>query len=269
MFRKIFTGIATPENGQASVSFSPPTSDGGAPITSYKLTCAPGTITATGTSSPLTVTGLSAGVTYSCSVTASNSAGEGPASSAVNVMPLSTAAPVTLAAVVSRKTHGSAGSFDLTLDSTIGLSGAVSTEPRTIGAGHQIVFRFTGPVTQAGVVSAIDSAGAAIGIVSAIVNPVMTSEVIVTLTGIAENQRLTVSLTGVNGTVNTSVSIGFLVGDINNSRSVNSSDISSVKARSGQTTDASNFVFDLNASGTVNASDILAVKARSGSVLAP
>ena len=185
------------------------------------------------------------------------------------MVPLSVIAPVTLAGVVSRKSHGSAGTFDLALDSSIALNGAVSTEPRTIGAGHQIVFRFSGPVTQVGIAAAIDSASVAIGTVSAAVNPTTNTEVIVTLTGIADNQRLTVSLNGVNETINASVSIGFLVGDINNSRTVNSSDITGVKARSGQTTDASNFAFDLNASGSVNASDILAVKARSGLVLAP
>ena len=67
--------------------------------------------------------------------------------------------------------------------------------------------------------------------------------------------------------LNPSVSLGFLVGDVNNSRSVNSSDISSVKARSGQTTDATNFKFDVNSSGAINSSDISAVKARSGLVL--
>ena len=63
--------------------------------------------------------------------------------------------------------------------------------------------------------------------------------------------------------------MGFLVGDVNNTRSVNSSDISAVKARSGQTTSALNFMFDVNASGAINSSDISAVKARSGLVLPP
>ena len=50
---------------------------------------------------------------------------------------------------------------------------------------------------------------------------------------------------------------------------VNSSDISGVKARSGQATTASNFKFDVNASGAINSSDISAVKARSGLTLSP
>ena len=48
---------------------------------------ADGTFTATGTSSPLTVTGLTNGNTYSCSVVATNSAGSSAASAAVNAIP--------------------------------------------------------------------------------------------------------------------------------------------------------------------------------------
>ena len=63
------------------------------------------------------------------------------------------------------------------------------------------------------------------------------------------------------------VSMGFLIGDVNSSGSVNSSDITAVKARSGQVTDATNFRFDLDASGAVGSSDISMVKARSGWML--
>jgi hypothetical protein len=95
-------------------------------------------------------------------------------------------------------------------------------------------------------------------------------EVVTTLTGIPDNQRATVTLTGVNGSVLTvPVNLGFLVGDVNNSQTVSASDISGVKARSGQTTTLQNFKFDLNATGTINPTDVSAVKARSGLVLPP
>ena len=90
----------------------------------------------------------------------------------------------------------------------------------------------------------------------------------VTLTGVPDNRRTTIAVTNVNGTAfSPSAAMGFLVGDVNNTRSVNSSDISGVKARSGQTTTALNFKFDVNASGAINSSDISAVKARSGLTL--
>ena len=84
--------------------------------------------------------------------------------------------------------------------------------------------------------------------------------------------RVTVTLNGAGGpsglvSTTPSTSMGFLVGDVNNSRSVNASDISGVKARSGQVTTSLNFKFDVNASRAVNSADISAVKARSGLLL--
>jgi hypothetical protein len=59
------------------VTFSAPTSDGGANISSYTATCSDGThvFTKSGPTSPLVVTGLTKGVSYTCSVTASNTNG--------------------------------------------------------------------------------------------------------------------------------------------------------------------------------------------------
>ena len=71
--------------GQVTIAFAAPADDGGSPITGYRVTCDPGSLTATGTSSPITVTGLVSGVTYTCSVNAVNAAGPGPASSTVTV----------------------------------------------------------------------------------------------------------------------------------------------------------------------------------------
>lgn len=171
---------------------------------------------------------------------------------------------LSLIAVRSRKAHGAAGAFDITLDTVALIGGVVTVEPRTTSAGHTIVFQFDGPVTAAGTVTAIDSAGNPVGVATAVLSG---NELQVALTGIPDNSRATISLAGVNGVLSAAVSVGFLVGDVNNSRSVNSSDISSVKARSGQAADATNFKFDLNASGAINSSDISAVKARSGLTL--
>ena len=77
-------GTATAGNGQVTVSFTPPASDGGAAITSYTVTASPGGITATGNASPITVTGLTNGTAYTFTVTATNSAGTGAASAASN-----------------------------------------------------------------------------------------------------------------------------------------------------------------------------------------
>ena len=168
-------------------------------------------------------------------------------------------------AVVSRKVHGATGTFDLPIDATQAIGGAVTVEPRAIGTGHLVVFQFGAPVTAAGTPSVVNAAGAPIGSASASVSG---NEVQVTLTGLPDNQRVTVSLSNVNNAgLNVSAALGFLLGDVSGSRAVNSSDISGVKARSGHAVDATNFRFDVNVTGAVNPAAVSAVKARSGLVL--
>jgi len=86
--------VATPTgSSSASVSFVPPTSDGGSPITGYIVTAtstpsAPAKrkttaaiITVSGTSSPIVVTGLVFGVNYIFTVVATNAVGTSPSTS--------------------------------------------------------------------------------------------------------------------------------------------------------------------------------------------
>jgi len=61
--------------GTALVSFIPPTS-GGSAITEYTVTVSPGAITATGTSSPILVTGLSPATAYTYSLVAHSADGD-------------------------------------------------------------------------------------------------------------------------------------------------------------------------------------------------
>jgi len=84
-------GTATPGNAQASVTFTAPSTNGGSAITSYTATSSPGGLTASGSGSPLVVTGLTNGTTYTFTVTATNAAGAGPASAPSNsVVPMAT-----------------------------------------------------------------------------------------------------------------------------------------------------------------------------------
>lgn len=173
---------------------------------------------------------------------------------------------LSLTGVQSRKTHLlGAGIFDVAVDTTQSMSGAVTVESRTIGAGHTLVFQFDGAISSPGNLTVVDDNIVAVTGATAAASG---NDVVVTLTGIADNKRVTITLTNVNGIgLDVSASLGFLVGDVNGTRSINSSDITAVKARSGLATDASNFRFDVNASGAINSSDISSVKARSGQLL--
>jgi len=68
----------------ATVAFTAPASIGGTGITGYTVTSSPGSITATGSSSPITVSGLTTGTAYTFTVTATNAVGTSSASSASN-----------------------------------------------------------------------------------------------------------------------------------------------------------------------------------------
>ena len=178
------------------------------------------------------------------------------------------ASALALTGVKSRKTHATAGPFDLPVDVSQGVGWLVTVEPRAIGAGHTIVFQFDSTITVAGTASAVD-AGGTVGTVSAASNIPADNEVNVALTAIPDNKRITISLTGVNGTPTVfSASLGFLVGDVNNSRTTTIADVSSVKARSGRSAISSTFLYDLNATGAISSSDISTVKARTGLTLA-
>jgi hypothetical protein len=79
-----FALTAVRGNGQAVVSFEPPSGTGGAAITSYTVTSAPGGLTAGCAESPCTVTGLINGTAYTFTVHATNSAGDSGESNATD-----------------------------------------------------------------------------------------------------------------------------------------------------------------------------------------
>ncbi len=87
------TSATSNANAQSVVAFTAPASNGGAAISSYTVSASdttnPGNpiVTQSGATSPITVTGLTNGDTYSFTVTATNVSGTGPASNAVTATP--------------------------------------------------------------------------------------------------------------------------------------------------------------------------------------
>jgi hypothetical protein len=85
---------AAPSDGFAVVSFAPPLDNGGSPVQSYTVTSNPGGITASGATSPITVSGLTDGVSYTFTVVAFNANGSSqPSSPSSPVTPMPATVP--------------------------------------------------------------------------------------------------------------------------------------------------------------------------------
>ena len=175
--------------------------------------------------------------------------------------------PPTLTSVVSRKTHGSAGTFDVDLPVT----GSAGIECRSGGSGgtYTLVLTFASPltsVTGAGVTSGSGS------VASSNIDSNDAHNYIVNLTGVTNAQRITVGLTNVSDSVgnfsaSVPVTMSVLIGDTNADGFVNSADISQTKSQSGQPVSATNFREDVNSDGFVNSADISLVKSKSGTAI--
>jgi N-acetylneuraminic acid mutarotase len=163
----------------------------------------------------------------------------------------------------SRKTHGAAGTFDISLP----LSGNVGIECRSGGAtnDYQMIINFATTVT-------VSSASVTSGTGSVSSFSVSGPQVTVNLTGVNDVQKITVTLFNVNdGTHmgNVPVSMGVLVGDVNGNAVVNAFDVGVTKAQVGQPVTDSDFREDVNANGTISSTDVALVKSKVGTALPP
>jgi hypothetical protein len=171
-----------------------------------------------------------------------------------------------LSSGVSRKTHGSAGDFDVLLPPL----GTPGVECRSGGAtnDYQLVFTFSNNVESGAAI--IDSG---IGTVSG--SPIFTGNTMtVNLTGVTDVQTITVRLSGVTDQFlqtlpDSSISMGVLIGDTNANGTVNAADVAQTKSQLGQDVTSANFRNDVNANGVINSADGSLVKAHVGDSLPP
>jgi hypothetical protein len=167
--------------------------------------------------------------------------------------------PLASVSAVSRKTHGSVGTFDINLP----LSGEPGVECRSGATGHTLVFTFSNNL-----VSGNATIASGVGNVSG--TPLFNGNTMtVNLTGVGNAQKITVRLSNVTDSFsqvmpNTDVGMNVLVGDTNWNKVVNSTDVAQTKMQSGLALSAANFRSDVTVSGTINSSDVTLVKSQSG-----
>jgi photosystem II stability/assembly factor-like uncharacterized protein/subtilisin-like proprotein convertase family protein len=166
--------------------------------------------------------------------------------------------------VVSRKTHGTAGAFDINL--SLAANAAVECRSGGANSNHQVVFTFPTAVTLSGA-SVTPEAGMSGSVAG---EPNISPDgrtVTLNLTNVTDAQTIAITLSGVNDGASTNdvtVQMSLFLGDTNGNGVVNASDISQTKSRSGQAVTKGNFRSDVVANGTINASDLALVKSRSG-----
>jgi uncharacterized repeat protein (TIGR01451 family) len=135
-------------NGAATVSFTPPLSNGGSPITSYTVTSSPGGASASGPGSPITVSGLSNGTSYTFTVTATTMQGTGPASApSTAVTPAGPDFSVAMSPSSQTVTQGAAATFALTITETGGFSGHFNISSSGTPPGASAAFSSTAQLT--------------------------------------------------------------------------------------------------------------------------
>jgi hypothetical protein len=151
-------GIVTAGNSTASVAFSAPAGNGGTAITGYSVTAtdatnaARGGQSATGTASPIIVSSLTNGDSYTFSVQATNTVGTGPASALS--APVVPAGPPGAPTDVTGSPTGQSGTVSITFATPASsdgsaITGYAVTASDTTNGGHggQIATGATSPIT--------------------------------------------------------------------------------------------------------------------------
>ena len=173
---------------------------------------------------------------------------------------------ITPTSVVSRKTHGSAGDFDVNLP----VSGTPGIECRSgsVPGSHQVVITFAVPITVTDGSVTPGPAGTASIVLAPGHQP--PNEVVATLSDVSNAQTLTINLLGVSDGISTSdvhVPMSVLLGDVNSTGRTDSGDVTAVRNRTVSIPDQQTFRFDVNTSGRIDSGDVTVTRNASVTVL--
>jgi len=172
--------------------------------------------------------------------------------------------PLLPVSVVSRKTHGLAGNFDINLP----IAGTPGIECRGTGSTNDYTLIFTFPNTLTSVTDASVSAHnptSGTGMVSDSSIGPNPNQYTVNLKNVSTGQYITVTLNSVTDRAGNNSNVvgpqmGVLVGDVNGSGVVTSGDTNLCKAQALQPVTSANFRDDINASGAITTGDVNLIK---------
>ena len=167
--------------------------------------------------------------------------------------------------MVSRKTHGSIGDFDVDLP----LVGNAGIECRSgpVSGNHRVIVTFANAVT---VTDATVTPGQGGTASLQLVPGANHAEVLIDLTNVSNAQTLTINLLGVSdGTITGDIHVpmAVLLGDVNAGGRTDSGDVTAVRNHTVSIPDAQTFRFDVNASGRIDAGDVTATRNATVTVL--
>jgi subtilisin family serine protease len=167
-----------------------------------------------------------------------------------------------LAEAVSRKTQGTAGTFDVPLP----LAGEPGVECRSTGSKYSFVFTFSSNVVS-GTAAVTSGRGKVQG------SPTFSGNTMtVNLRGVTDVQKITVTLSDVTSNTSqvlpdTAVSANMLIGDTTGDKTVNNSDVTQTRGQVGLPVTGSNFREDVNDDGAITSADVSLVKSDLGHTL--
>jgi hypothetical protein len=181
------------------------------------------------------------------------------------------ATPMVLSRVASRKTHGTAGTFDLTLnpDSPATIEARVGG---ISGGDHTLVFSFLNTLSGVGSITATATTSSGTQAVTA-TGDVGTDphQYVVNVTAVPNASHLNVTLNGVTDSANNvgdvSAHMDVLLGDVNSTGRTDSGDVTAVRNRTVSVPDQQTFQFDVNTSGRIDAGDVTVTRNASVTVL--
>jgi hypothetical protein len=169
--------------------------------------------------------------------------------------------------VVSRKTHGTAGNFDIDVPAT-GPRGVECRSPGHLPGGasgdYQLIFTF--PINLVSVASATvtshDPMSGTGTVDTSMIDSTDTHNYIVNLKNVSNAQYITVTLNGVVDATNASGNVvspqmGVLIGDVNATGGVDGNDVAAVQSHTRQPVNSdAQARFDVNATGAIDGNDV-------------